>query len=176
MIFFGHVGITLGGIHALDRFVFKQKIDLRKVAFLAVAPDLLDKPLGLLNSSFFANHSRLYGHSLIFSIALLYLMQKRWHHPRSYIGLLWFSYFGHMLLDRFWYRSLHYFLWPFLGLPESAPGNIFGRWYNAFFEPYNAFGELAGIAILLFLFFYYGLFSKSRLRNFLRNGSLPAQS
>ena len=68
MLLFGHLGITAGVAHALNQ-KFNYKIKLRTAAILGLAPDLIDKPLGLLYPNVFENHTRLLGHHALFCVA-----------------------------------------------------------------------------------------------------------
>lgn len=170
MFFFGHVGITVG-LSQLVNTHSNKKIDLRKAAFFAVLPDLIDKPLGILFADYFELHSRLYAHSLVWAVLLmfgLWAYQKKLHHPFIY----WFCYLGHDFLDRIWEKDLNYFLWPFMPRPQAYHKEILERWAEAITLPYSMFGESLGLSILVFLFVYYRLYARSNFYSFLKSGAL----
>lgn len=160
MLLFGHVGITAGAAHVLNR-KFGYKLNIRRAAFLGVAPDLIDKPIGLLYPNVFDNHTRLLGHHALFCVVVLaafLAFKKRMKYPLVY----WGAYMSHIALDRIWHLSLPNFLWPLLGMPQGLDSNIPVRWYNALFDPYNACGEIAGLLILIYLTSSGALFGGAR--------------
>ncbi len=164
MLPLGHIGITIGVVHAVNR-----KVDLRKVAVLAIAPDLLDKPLGLLFPKIFFNHTHIFGHSLLFSIAILigfFYFRKQLVFP----FLLWASYFGHMALDRIWKFTPHTFLWPFLGQVPPEQFTALERWKIGLFNSYNLIGELIGLSVIIFLAWYYKLYTLKNFKTFIKSG------
>ena len=170
MVFFGHIGITVGVAHLYNQRKLSKQfiegafpahsspiegafpahsslIDLRLAGFLAIAPDLVDKPIGLIFHETFGRHTRLYAHSLLFSFLVLiafYLYRKRLVHP----VILWLTFFGHMILDRAWIFSREYFYWPLLGLPAPLTRSVVLGWMMGAITPYNLFGEVIGLAIL----------------------------
>jgi hypothetical protein len=173
MLFFGHVGITVGAVqaYAVQR---RRSIDLRKAVFLALLPDLIDKPLGLLYPNAFGNHTRLYAHSLLFSFVLFALFAASNTRIRDRVAL-WFCLVGHLFMDRMWINSKEYLLWPALGTPPPLSPGFLRRWYEAFFQPYNFWGELIGLAILVFLVFRHKLYRPRPLKNFIATGLLEPQ-
>lgn len=153
MLLLGHLGITAGAAHAVNK-KFGYDLDVRKAAVLGLAPDLIDKPLGLLYPNVFENHTRLLGHHALFCLlvlAFLLAFKRRVRHPFLY----WGAYMSHIVLDRVWSKSLPNFLWPLLEKPKSLGEDIYHRWYEALFDPYNIFGEVSGALILLYLYFEY---------------------
>lgn len=151
MFLFGHIGITVGAVHYLKN-KRHLRLDLRAVALLAIAPDLIDKPIALLFHDAFGNHTRLLGHTLLFSIVvlatLLLMKQKRRVH---YPFILWCSYFAHMIFDRIWLKDLDVFFWPLSGPLRKLDAPILQRWYQALSDPYTACGEIIGLTVLLYL-------------------------
>lgn len=149
-----------------------RKIDLRKVAVLAIAPDLIDKPIGMLYPNVFGNHTRLFAHSLLISLGVLGVLWRRrqvWLHPFA----LWCAYFGHLLLDRIWRKdSIHAFLWPFLKNRPPLPPGFLHRWLITLLMPYYFCGEILGLSILVYLFFRYRLFLRENFYLFLKTGDL----
>lgn len=146
MFFFGHIGITVGAVDAVNKR-FNTKVDLRKVAVLALLPDLIDKPLGLLYPNVFENHTRLFGHHALFSIFLFVLFWSLRRRIRHWI-ILWCAFFGHMILDRFWSYGVENFFWPLLGDPKQLNPNMTERWGHALLEFYNLGGEILGFIVL----------------------------
>lgn len=174
MLFFGHVGITIGVVHAFKRR-FKRGIDLRPVAVMAVAPDLLDKPIGLLYPNTFGNHTRLMAHSLVAAILILALLWVRKGRGRDLVHgvlILWGAYLGHFLLDRLWIKDQHALFWPFVPWPPPLEIVPWVRWWNALSQPYTLAGEILGISILVFLAVKYRLHRPKNARAFLRTGVL----
>lgn len=118
MLFFGHLGITLGVFLLCSIFTprLRTLIDLRYLAIGALLPDLIDKPLGrVIFASVLAN-GRIIGHTLLFSLILslvgIYLYKKS-NNCRG-IALASGS-FLHLLEDQMWFQPLTFF-WPFFGL------------------------------------------------------------
>lgn len=170
MIFFGHVGITVGVVQAVNN-ASGRKVDLRKAAVLAIAPDLIDKPVGLLYPIALGNHTRLWGHSILFTLlvlAVFYRFKDRFIYP----GILTGAYFGHMILDRIWINDMYAFLWPFEPYPGPLSIPVFTRWQAAIFQPWSIFGEVTGLSIILFLYAHYKVYRPGKLREFLATGHL----
>ena len=143
MYILGHVGLTLAAARALDR-----DADLRWAAFLAVAPDLLDKPVARLAPSLVNHSTRAFGHTLLASAAvfLALLLWKRRPKPAL---LLWGCYAGHFVLDAMWTgHNPPILLWPLLGgFPPPTRGQFFSG-----VMLWNVLGEAAGLALLVRLF------------------------
>ncbi len=158
MFFFGHVGITTGLVHAVNKKYFKNKLNYPLIGFLSLGPDIIDKPLGLLAKERFGNNTRLYGHSLVFSLCLglglwIYFRNRKTKKIKtSYYVLLWSAFFGHNILDEFWIKSLHMFFWPLLGYPPTRTPEIFKRWWELLQTPGVFVPELIGILILIYLY------------------------
>lgn len=168
MLFFGHVGLTVGAAQAADR-----DLDLRAAAALAVAPDLLDKPLRWVAPALVRHNSRSFGHTLLASLLVLGAL---WAARRGVKrpGLLWACFAGHGVLDRLWlYDNPAVFLWPLLGAfpPPQTDLSI-----DRLLTRYNLAGEAAGLAVLLALAWRHGLLHSTRLRAFLRTGRLGADT
>lgn len=143
MFVLGHIGITLYAARAVD-----PEIDWRAPAVLAVAPDILDKPLAFIWPSLVNANTRNFGHTLIawvVAAAAIAVLSKRLRLRRPW--LLWACFAGHDVLDRMWMApNPAVFLWPFLGhfpLPLRY-GPIEAQTFA-----YNVVGELVGAALLL---------------------------
>jgi membrane-bound metal-dependent hydrolase YbcI (DUF457 family) len=173
MFFFGHMGITAGAVQGINRSMrpAEPKIDLRKAIFVAILPDLIDKPVGLLYPIVFGNHTRLWGHSLAASIVLLVLLLIFGQGRRAAL-IFWSIYLGHFLLDRLWIADAHAFLWPFFGTRKPLNTTILHKWEVAITQPWTIFGEIAGISILSYLIVQYRLYKPAPRRRFFRTGIL----
>jgi len=164
MLFFGHVGLTVAGVRAVE-----PEADLRAPVFFALLPDLLDKPAAFLMPHLVHGNTRNFGHSLAGAalvFAVLYVARRRFCQPL----LLWACYLGHFLLDRMWLEpGPTILLWPSLGaFPSHLPDGP--KTPHLFL--YNAAGELLGLAILLQLARRHRLHEGPRRDEFLRTGRL----
>lgn len=170
MYFIGHFGLSVGVAHAANQKV-KSKIDLRWAGLLGLAPDLIDKPITLSNPAFFHYNTRAVAHNLfvaLFLMGVFVACQKR----KASAAVLALFYFGHLLLDRMWIKSPQIFFYPFDGAVPSLTHDILGRWWTTYFEPYSFSGEVAGFAILLYLFFRYALYRAPNRRALWEKGYL----
>ncbi len=121
MFVFGHIGITLGIVYSiaylLDRLLPEKnfRIDYRWVAFGALLPDLIDKPLGRIILAETIGSGRIFAHTLLFGILLVlagYFLYQRTADSRPLV--LAGASFCHLLEDQLW-KSPAVFFWPFLG-------------------------------------------------------------
>lgn len=143
MFVLGHVGLTLLGVRQFDR-----DLDPRGPALLAIAPDLIDKPIAWLAPGLVHHNTRGFGHTLL--VALLLLATFAWARERLVRPwLLWCCYAGHFVLDRLWlWDNPAVLFWPLLG-PFPAP-QLTGFLSSRAFA-YNLVGEAAGLAALAYL-------------------------
>lgn len=152
-------------------------VDFRLVGLGSLAPDLIDKSLGLGIVLLGAPpaSSRMYGHTLLF--ALLLLLAATFF-PR--LGRpLWLGLFlgdaWHLLLDGMW-RARETLWWPLYGLsfpPETLleGGQAFVRYWQAFLTDRFIQGtEMLGAFLLLTMLVR--LLIRRRLHRFLREGKL----
>lgn len=166
----GELGIGLG-LGWLVSYRNRGAVDFRLVLLGSILPDLIDKPLGAVLHL----EARLWAHSLLFLAGILAL--SLWPALR---GLRWVG-FGdavHLLVDLIWQQPT-VALWPFLGLAFPAGEQSFGGYLVTLLtDPYVQFGEIVGGAILLATAWHYRLFSRKRMKRFLRDGRLvrPAVS
>lgn len=163
MYILGHVAPTILIAHAAD-----SEIDLRWPALFAIAPDLIDKPIGLLLPAVVNDNSRGFGHSLLGAfvvLAALLALRRRLGPPL----ILWASYVGHLVLDRLWLDANPAVLfWPLLGpFPRPMHG-----WENLPNLRWNVAGELIGLLIVFVLARRHRLFERARFEAFLRTGRL----
>ena len=115
---------------------------------LALAPDIIDKPLSRLIPGLVHHNTRGFGHTLLFS-AFVFVGLLIWKRRPKAALLLWACYAGHFLLDAMWLSHNPTILfWPLLGdfpLPMRGP----------FFSGpmlWNILGEIAGLAMLFRLY------------------------
>ncbi len=162
----GELGIGFG-FAWLVSYRNRAAVDFRLVLIGSILPDLIDKPLGAILHL----EARLWAHSLVFLAGILLLsLVPAWK------GLRWIG-FGdavHLLVDLIWQQPM-VVLWPFLGLafpPETTPQTVGNYLQILLTDPYVQFGEIVGSIILLSAAWYYGMFSWSRLRSFLKDGRL----
>lgn len=179
MFIFGHIGITLGIFYLLSR-LFPEKdipINFKWIAFGALLPDFIDKPLGRIILAETIGSGRIFAHTLIFAILLglaaYYIFrQKGWKAPLIIAG----ASFCHLLEDQMW-NSPTSFLWPFLGweFPKDtfSGGFIvyFIRILNHSYDPAYSevfIPEIIGLGIIL-------LFAVSRIRSKMKeNHKIPS--
>ncbi len=143
MYVLGHVGLTLAAARRVER-----DVDARWVALLALAPDLLDKPLSRLTPHLAHHNTRSLGHSLAFSLCVLgaLLLWKR--KPRPAL-VLWGCYAGHFLLDAMWSgHNPRILFWPLLG---DFPPPVYGPFFS-WMTLWNVLGEVAGLIALVRLY------------------------
>jgi membrane-bound metal-dependent hydrolase YbcI (DUF457 family) len=177
MIFFGHVGLTTGIIKGAEavaskgRAVEKLPVDYRLVMLGAMLPDIIDKPVGLLFRNTFPN-SRLFAHTLLFSILLLSVVLWRYRRKqKNTILLLGVSSFIHIILDGMWNITQNLF-WPLYSW--SFPPRT-GDWISESLEhflhdPFLISSELIGFAILSF--FFIRSIRRKEFKSFIRAGKL----
>ena len=117
MLLFGHIGITLGIFFIFSYFAprLKNIIDPRYLAFGALLPDFIDKPLGMIVFASTISNGRMISHTLVFSLTLfligLYLYGKK-----SDVRIITFAAgsFFHLMEDQMWITPQTLF-WPFFG-------------------------------------------------------------
>lgn len=163
MFVFGHAGLTVAAVRAVDR-----DIDLRWAVLLAWAPDLIDKPVRVLLPALVSHNTRSFGHSLLVSLVVLAALLAWRRRPKEAL-ILWGCFAGHFLLDSMWlHPSPAVLLWPLLGdFPAPVRGPMIS-WLTV----WNAAGELAGLAVLHRLAKRHGLLERPRLLAYLKSGRL----
>jgi len=139
----GHVAITTGVVHGIDR-----RVDLRLVPLVALLPDLIDKPIRVLLPWFSNGWSRSVGHSLagLAVFTAIVGLRSGW---RAWPLVL--AYAGHFLLDRMWEpRNVATLLWPLYGffLPKHVPDDLP---FYLFEDQWEYWGEVVGLAMALAL-------------------------
>lgn len=130
-----------------------QAIDYRLVAFGALLPDIIDKPLGwVLFRDDYNGHT--FGHTLLFALAIilpgLYLMSRRRDPRLLTVGV---AVLTHLLADPVAHAPNNLF-WPLLGL-EFSHATLLGPWGTVTTE---------AAAALIWLLVAMSLYRRGRLR------------
>jgi len=150
-----------------------SRIDLRLLAFAALLPDVIDKPLGhyLLPNVF--DSGRIFAHTLLFTLLLfvigivLYLKRGRIWGLTLALGSA-----SHLVLDSMW-RTPETLFWPAYGwgFPASGVTNLWRTLWEALTSHPSVYvPEIIGIAILGYIGLR--LITKRRLRHFFRHGRI----
>lgn len=164
MYIFGHIGLTVAAVRAVDR-----ETDLRLPILLSILPDLIDKPTAVLLPALVNGSTRNFGHTLLGAsavLAVLFARRRRLGHPL----LLWACYAGHFLLDRMWLNDEPAIVfWPLLGaFPHWTPTSP----RTPHLMMYYIIGEALGLGIILTLARRYRLFERPRWNAFVKTGRL----
>lgn len=179
MIFFGHVGITTAAVKVYEKVSNRKarrdtpNIDYRLVMIGAMLPDIIDKPIGayFFRSTF--HNSRIFSHSLLFSIAMMVLGGCYFYkHKNNSMFIIGICSLIHQILDSMWlYPGILY--WPLYGW--KFPTRPEGNWVESSLgklvtDPYVYVPELIGIVIVGY---YVGrLLLKGSIKEFLKHGKL----
>jgi len=159
MLFFGHLGITLGLFLGCGILIPRLRvlIDPRYLAIGALLPDLIDKPAGrVIFASMLAN-GRIIGHTILFSLFLALIGVYLYEKNKDYRGLALASgSFLHLLEDQMWTQPLTFF-WPLFGLSFPRDSTDYTgleyllRMFEKSFEPefsQTFIAEILGIGII----------------------------
>jgi Predicted membrane-bound metal-dependent hydrolase (DUF457). len=180
MIFFGHLGLTTGAVKVYESLFDEKKennrklpIDYRIVLVGAILPDIIDKPIGafLFRSTF--HNSRIFAHTLIFSLILLILGAVQcYKNNKNRILTLGISSLIHLILDSMWlYPSILF--WPIYGFkfPERPEGDwVKSDLIRLISDPTYFLPELIGFAIIAYYFIK--LVKERKLKNFIKSGMM----
>lgn len=193
MIFFGHLGLTVGAARAAELAALKGHrvkpgdVDYRPVLLGSILPDLIDKPVGALVFVSTYHNGRIYAHTLLFSLLLLLVGVVVLRKKRSSGGLLlWGASAVHLVLDSMW-RYPETLFWPFwnigsaqgagahwasvlFGFPERFDNWLSFDLMNILKNPSPLLFEAAGLIILLI--FFVKLRRSRGLLGFLKSGRL----
>jgi membrane-bound metal-dependent hydrolase YbcI (DUF457 family) len=180
MIFFGHIGITTAALKLYENTVStrednknKAHIDYRLIAIGSLLPDIIDKPIGayFFRSTF--HNSRIFAHSLIFSMLLIllgiYYFKRRRNNNVLLLGVCSLI---HQILDSMWlYKGILF--WPAYGLkfPTRPEGNwLASNMVNLLTDPMVYGPEIVGAIIIAY--YLTKLIINKRVKEFLKNGTL----
>jgi len=193
LILFGHLGFTAGAAKLLETALSKRTdagppdVDYRLVLAGSLLPDMIDKPIGALLFVNTFHNSRIYAHTLLFSLLLLIagtVFYRR--RKKSALLTLGLACIFHQFLDKPWHFP-ETFLWPFLNIgPALSAGNgwpavllgfpyKFDDWIahnmkSLLKNPSPLIFEILGLAILAWLFIR--LLRRRKVREFLKTGRL----
>lgn len=160
MIFFGHLGLTLAAAGTLEKAAgnrlsnFFKRLDYRVLLLGSLLPDLTDKPVAFIFRDTFGGASRLYGHTLLFSVLLLLLGILLWNRFKI-SGWLTLAAGAavHQVLDGMWQIPITFY-WPLLGWTFPA---VERKDYLHFLiaklttDPGTYIPEATGLAIIIYL-------------------------
>jgi inner membrane protein len=151
-------------------------LDLRFVIIGSLLPDIIDKPIG---NYFFRNifgNGVLYCHTLLFILILTLVGYfTSVIYKKSFIFLLAFGSFVHLILDFVWLNP-SVFLWPLFGFTfEKGTSPPFREWLwglllEVFKMPWVAIPELVGVIITIW--FVWLLWRQKKLRTFIIKGQV----
>jgi len=179
MIFLGHVGITTAAVKAYEKISSKKikkdklSIDYRVVMIGAMLPDIIDKPIGayFFRSTF--HNSRIFSHSLVFSIALMILGSYYFYRRKNnHVFILGVCSLIHQTLDSMWlYPGILY--WPAYGW--KFPTRPEGQWLESSLaklltDPYVYVPEIIGAVIIAY--YVIRVITKETIKEFLKYGRL----
>lgn len=144
----GHLGITLGAAHISNRAP-RLELNLWVVAFAALLPDLVDKPLYLLG----IGEGRYVGHTLLFVCVVAAAVSLK---NKMYGLSLLFGAVLHLLFD---WGGFVPWLYPFISYDfviDFDPAGIYARLSGLFdiaegvyYSPLSLATELIGLLVIL---------------------------
>lgn len=171
MFVLGHIGITLGIFYSLNRLFPKKSIpvDIKWIAFGALLPDIIDKPLGRIILAEAIGSGRIFAHTLLFAVLLglfagYAFYRKGWTIPLIVAG----ASFCHLLEDQIW-NSPKVLFWPLLGWEfsrDTISGNFieyFMRILNNSYNPAYSGAFIPEIIGLAIIFLYAGNYVRSKI-------------
>jgi len=151
----------------------KRHIDYRFILLGSIFPDIVDKPLGMLIFSGVIANGRIYTHTLLVNLVLLfmgmYLLKRK---GANFLAFSLASCF-HLVLDEMW-LDLQTLLWPLYGW--GFPKQVISHWWEhilqgLFTNPWVYLPEIIGAVILLG--FGIVLAKRRMMKEFLFRGKLP---
>jgi inner membrane protein len=143
--------------------------DIRILLIGSLLPDIIDKPIGQLFFRETFSNGRIFCHTLLFLILItlvgLYLY---WNRKRTWLLVLSFGTFTHLVLDLMWLTPRTLF-WPLYGLSfERVDRSYLDMLYALLANPTLGIPELVGVAIVIW--FISLLVHRRKLYAFIRNG------
>jgi hypothetical protein len=173
----GHVAVAWGVAELAQRNNPRlASLDYRLLAFCALAPDLIDKPLAILVFTE-AHTSQLIAHSFLWHALLLVATLLWWRPALPYV----LAFNSHLLADRMWHHT-ESFWWPlfgwdvfwqfkFMNTPEAM---VSVYWDILTRYPQVWVVELVAVAYLLSFVYRHRLYLWPRCSTFVRAGGLKA--
>lgn len=166
----------VGGALFLGRWVFRDpSMDLRVLVLGAVLPDLIDKPIGSVFFTSYFGTGRIYAHTLLFAVAVLFgvmAVTRRGSAARKRWMALPIGVFLHLLLDMPLDSATLW--WPALGLefPSFAKGALVDLVAYLLRSPWVVAQELLGLGYLIGLYRKHRLGEPERRRELVDTGHL----
>lgn len=171
----GHVATTWGVAALLQTNNARlARLDYRLLAFSALLPDLIDKPLALFVFTQ-AHTSQLMAHSFLFHGVLLVLTLLFWRKLLPYV----LAFNGHLLADRMWNHT-ETFWWPLFGWdvfwdfkPMNTPATMFNVYWDIITHyPQVWVIELIALIFLVGFVYHYRLYRWRGLKRFILTGQI----
>lgn len=168
-----HLATALFGF----RWVFRDPtVDVRWLAAGALAPDVVDIPIGTLIWVEDFSSSEVFAHSLPVATAVgvaVLLLTDRSSRARRNLMVMMVGWLIHLLADGIWLQA-QVFWWPFAGWQFPSHDLPFwqGAWARAGSDPWRWVLEGIGLCYLSVVVRRADLLSPRRLRRFLRTGVL----
>lgn len=160
MYFFAHLlaGMLIGILLA---YLFRESALIPACAIGSILPDLIDKPVGLLLFSETFGSGRIFGHTLLGAMLVLFigiLVYTRYRHIGLILLALATGLYLHQVLDAMWLQPVTWY-WPALGpfTGHSRPDFFIDAFWRSITNPTE---WLAGGIILALLV----IFSVPRFR------------
>jgi inner membrane protein len=189
MLFFGHIGITLGAAAVAARAVTSRKanpatkeswfvpltryVDIRLLIIGSMLPDIIDKPVGIYIFGGTFNNGRIFAHTLLFLILITaagyYLFTRR---RQLWMLTLAAGTLTHLALDKMWQVPTTLF-WPLMGF--RFPQLELDEWITNLLKgllssPYIYISEAIGLAISIW--FGIWIISQKKTRDIIRRGKI----
>ncbi|MFL0269106.1 metal-dependent hydrolase [Candidatus Clostridium radicumherbarum] len=180
MIFFGHLGLTTGVIKTYEEILNKDKkisekpsIDYRFVLVGSILPDIIDKPIGAGLFRGIFHNSRIFAHTLLFSVLLICIgLLMLYKQGKNNIFILGVCSSIHLILDSMWQFPAILF-WPYFGwkFPVRPEGNwVVSDIIRLITDPSYYMPELIGFIIIVYYFIR--LIRNKQLEDFIKKGIL----
>ena len=161
MLIFGHIGITLGIFYLLNRLSSKNNFMayFPWIAFGALLPDFIDKPLGRIILFDTIGSGRIFAHTLLFGFLLVLVGYYLYNRDKPEFLVISGASFCHLLEDEMW-NYPRAFLWPLLGWEfpkDTISGSIMEYLMivlsRAYVPRYTEvfISEIIGLLIIVFL-------------------------
>lgn len=161
MLIFGHIGITLGIFYLLNRLSSKNNFMayFPWIAFGALLPDFIDKPLGRIILFDIIGSGRIFAHTLLFGFLLVLVGYYLYNRDKPEFLVISGASFCHLLEDEMWNYPGAFF-WPLFGweFPKDTISGSFMEYLmivlsRAYDPRYTEvfISEIIGLLIIVFL-------------------------